>query len=29
MLIEKARQAGFDTSGLIFVEQAADSSPVQ
>jgi apolipoprotein D and lipocalin family protein len=29
MLIEKARQAGFDTDGLIFVEQAADPSPAQ
>lgn len=29
MLIEKARQAGFDTDGLIFVEQAADPSSAE
>ena len=29
MLIEKARLAGFDTGGLIFVEQAADPSPAE
>jgi len=29
MLIGKARQAGFDTSALIFIEQAVDSSSAE